>query len=404
MAKYEIQRTPTAILTPLTSPLDARMNKVFLHILFTLSTPFTFPLIANPPPSFIEVPQDYFEFDSYNPPINEPADPQASPITPLVDLEDRAQSFVLKTKKIDIPEYPNAFNPSIIRWRGSLLLCFRIYGPNGSTNRIGLTWLDEEFNPIGQPQELNILVNDPFSRTKRQDPRLIAIGDRLFIAYNNVLARIPQREIRRMLIAEVFFNGEGFFADNPECLIHFEGENDLRSEKNWVPFVYNHHLLLSYSINPHRVLHPLLFGTGECNTVASASASIPWKWGDLRGGTPALLEGDEYLAFFHTCKSMSTVHSQGKNIPHYFMGAYTFSAHPPFDITRVSPEPIVGKDFYHGRAYKTWKPLHVVFPGGFVSDDHYIWIAYGRQDHEIWIAKLNKAALFQSLVPVHKKP
>lgn len=36
----------------------------------------------------------------------------------LVNLEDNAQDFVLETKRIEIPGYPNAFNPSIVRWRG----------------------------------------------------------------------------------------------------------------------------------------------------------------------------------------------------------------------------------------------------------------------------------------------
>ena len=97
---------------------------------------------------------------------------------------------------------------------------------------------------------------------------------------------------------------------------------------------------------------------------------------------------------------MATLHSKGKIIPHYFMGAYTFSANPPFKITRISREPIIGKNFYHGTSYKTWKPLHVVFPGGFVESDGYIWILYGRQDHEIWVAKLDKQKLFDGLIPV----
>ena len=115
-----------------------------------------------------------------------------------------------------------------------------------------------------------------------------------------------------------------------------------------------------------------------------------------------LIDG-EYLAFFHSSTYMSTVHSKGRVIQHYFMGAYTFAAEPPFELTRISPEPIVGKDFYKGREYTTWKPLRVVFPCGFVFNDRFIWIAYGRQDHEVWIAKLDKKKLFDSLIPVRPK-
>ena len=83
---------------------------------------------------------------------------------------------------------------------------------------------------------------------------------------------------------------------------------------------------------------------------------------------------------------------------HYFMGAYTFSAKPPFQITRISTEPIIGKNFYNGPAYTTWKPLRVVFPTGCLMDEDFIWVTYGRQDFEIWVAKFDKQALLESLV------
>jgi predicted GH43/DUF377 family glycosyl hydrolase len=77
---------------------------------------------------------------------------------------------------------------------------------------------------------------------------------------------------------------------------------------------------------------------------------------------------------------MATVQSKGKSVQHYFMGAYTFDRQPPFAITAISPSPIVGKNFYRGPEYKTVKPLRVVFPCGFVFDDRYIWVVYGKNE------------------------
>lgn len=82
------------------------------------------------------------------------------------------------------------------------------------------------------------------------------------------------------------------------------------------------------------------------------------------------------------------------------MGAYTFDSKPPFSLLAVSPEPIVAKDFYQPPYYKNWKPLRCVFPAGIVLDEDYIWLSYGRQDHEVWIAKIDKKRLLNSLVPV----
>lgn len=85
---------------------------------------------------------------------------------------------------------------------------------------------------------------------------------------------------------------------------------------------------------------------------------------------------------------------------HYFMGAYTFAAQPPFELKRISPAPVIGKNFYNGPKYKTWKPLIVVFPGGIVEEKDHFLVAYGRQDHEIWITKIDKTGLLDSLICV----
>ncbi len=317
----------------------------------------------------------------------------------LANLEDSAQDFVLETKRIRFPKFPDAFNPSITRWKGRLLMCFRTYHPaTRSTNEIAISYLDENFDPVETPTLIKFQSRDPYCLLKRQDPRLIPVGDRLYIVYNNVI----NDEIRRMVVAELLSDGNNFFVKDSECILRFDGEKHSRSEKNWVPFDYNGELHFAYSLIPHRILHPL-FGTSTCEVACHSLSTIQWNWGVLRGGTPALLQGDEYLAFFHSCKNMATQHSYGKNIPHYFMGAYTFSSKPPFAITRISPNPIIGKNFYKGKSHKTWKPVRVVFPGGFVSDEKYHWVLYGRQDHEIWIAKLDKKALLESLVPVNQK-
>ncbi|MBI5272719.1 MAG: hypothetical protein HY861_01905 [Chlamydiia bacterium] len=325
--------------------------------------------------------------------------PRPADYSDLINLESMAQDFVLETKQIHIPGYPDAFNPSIVRWQGRLLMSCRTYHPESrATNEIILIYLDENCNPASAPIPLRFPYPDPFCLNKRQDPRLLVIGEQLWVVYNNAI----EKEVRRMLVGAVSADCNSFSIEHVECLYTFDGETPLRSEKNWVPFDYEGHLHLAYSIVPHRILRPL-FGMNACTTLAATLGSIKWDWGVLRGGTPALLEGDEYLAFFHCCKSMATVHSKGESIPHYFMGAYTFSAAPPFELTRISSAPIIGKQFYEGATHKTWKPLHVVFPGGYISDEHYIWIAYGRQDHEIWIAKLNKNALLKGLVPVAYK-
>lgn len=318
-----------------------------------------------------------------------------------INLEEDLSNFVLETKKIDVPGYPDAFNPSIINWGGSLLLSFRTRDPiTGSTDSIGLTWLDERFNPVGPPYMVDKFFKNPASTSFIQDSRLIGIGNKVYVVYNNY-AKVEGGENRRMCISELHYDGVRFSIKEAQCLLEFEGENPSKQEKNWVPFVYQGDLLLAYSLAPHLIFKPLP-GSKKCETFAISHPSIFWKWGELRGGTPALLDKDRYLAFFHSCKVMATSHSKGKAITHYFMGAYTFSAHPPFEIKEISPKPIVGKNFYEGPAHNTWKPLRVVFPVGFTQDDQFIWLVYGRQDFESWVVKLDKQKLYQSLIPIQQ--
>lgn len=326
-----------------------------------------------------------------------------SPLEAILDLNEMEQSFVLETKQIHLSGYSDAFNPSIARWRGGVLLNFRIRDPETSaTDKFGFTWLDEHFEPIGIPQVLQIDHQD-CAYSELQDPRLIVVKDRLYIIYNNSFSFSSEKH-RRMLIAQVHYDGVQFFAERLSVLLDYDVLAKKRLEKNWVPFAYRDHLLLAYTIEPHCIFYPVL-GSTRCETIAETKSLIQWKWGELRGGTPALEVGDEYLAFFHSTKALKTEQSDKKKLTHYFMGAYTFHKEPPFIVTKVSAEPIISKEFYKKEEdekikYSTWKPLRVIFPMGFVFDKHFIWVAYGRQDHEAWIVKLDRQGLLESLKPV----
>jgi predicted GH43/DUF377 family glycosyl hydrolase len=110
---------------------------------------------------------------------------------------------------------------------------------------------------------------------------------------------------------------------------------------------------------------------------------------------------DQYLTFFHSCTKMRSVQSEGKEMPHYFMGACTFSKNPPFEMTSISKKPIIGKKFFSGNIYPpyfgSWRGI---FPGGYVINKDNIRIVYGRQNHEMWMVKLDRQGLLDSLIPL----
>lgn len=318
----------------------------------------------------------------------------------LIDLEAIAQDWVLEAKKIEIPEYPHAFNPSIIRWRNDFLLSFRVIPDPKSpfTSFIGLVWLGSDFSPMGPAQLLQTRSPHSSVPSRAEDGRLLLVNDQLYLIYDDNEDEKISRKGFRMVLAELFFDGQFFSLGRTERILYFEDESPLKREKSWVPFDFQGELLLAYSLNPHRILRPI-FGSETAVTIASTSGMIPWGWGELRGGTPALELDGEYLAFFHSVTKMASVQSEENILPHYFMGAYTFSREPPFQLTRISSEPIIGKGFYDSiQKYKPyWHPALIIFPCGYVYDDQSIWVVYGKQDHELWVAKLDRKCLFEHL-------
>lgn len=318
------------------------------------------------------------------------------------DLETYSQEFVLETKRIILEDYEHAFNPSIIRFNGQLLMTFRVI-PNALftfNSKIGIVFLDEHFEPKSKPQILDTQDPSTVVPSRAEDARLIIVKDKLYIVYSDNKEDYISRGGFRVYVSELKLKGDQFIVADTDCLKHFDGASPFLREKNWVPFNYQDNLMLAYSLTPHKIFRPIL-GTTFCENFSLSTKSIDWQYGELRGGTTALLEDDQYLSFFHSSIKMETDHSNGKSMPHYFMGAYAFSSSPPFEITHMSIEPIIGTNFYHGEYYKPyWGSVRCVFPCGFIIENEYIYVSYGRQDHEIWIVKIDKQALKQSLVSI----
>lgn len=318
----------------------------------------------------------------------------------FIDLEVGRQDYILSSKQIQIPLYPDAFNPSIIPWKGSYLLNFRYRDPlTGIPNLIGFTKLNKHFEPVGKVYPLKIQYEEPnLAGNLIQDPRMIAVGEQIYIIYSNKW-QLPFELVHRVFISPLVFDGKQFIATHPEVYLDFDGLVGRKFEKNWTPFEYAGNLLLAYTINPHKIFMPI-FGKKRCVTIACSEMSASWQWGEFRGGSPALVVGDQYLAFCHSTTVMASKHTDGKPMQHYFMGAYTFAKEPPFSLISISPQFIVDKGFYSEPYYHTWKPLRVVFPCGFVFDDSTITVSFGRQDYEMWIVQFDREKFFENLVPV----
>lgn len=320
--------------------------------------------------------------------------------TPYEELLVKGRKIVLNTKRIYLHDYPDAQNPSIIKTDEGFLLVFR-YCPDRWNqpwiSLIGVARLNEAFDLIGQPEILT--TRGRYSRTPSQseDPRIFTYRGKNYIIYNdNVEVFDPCLADRRdMFMVQLYENDHHFKLSPPIKLHHVEKYRLVNWQKNWVPFEYDKKLFFNYSIHPHEVVTPDLT-SGTCYTAFNTQPSIKWVYGTLRGSTPPVLVDGEYLSFFHSGMPFTSESSYNQEMWHYFMGAYTFSAVPPFNMTAMTPEPIVTDSFYtQGTYYK-----RVIFPGGFVVSGSKIYLAYGKDDTEMWIATLDLAELKKAMVPV----
>lgn len=308
--------------------------------------------------------------------------------------------IVLSTKRIFFEEFPEAHNPSLIAFESGYLLTFR-YIPSLYTypwiSHIGVVLLDKSFDPISRPQLLKIRPKCSKTLSQAEDARIFSHKGRLFIIYNdNIEIENPSLSDRRdMFIAELFCVNGFFSVSAPRKLIYEEKYQTQLWQKNWTPFEYKGKLLMTYTVNPHEIINPNLVN-GSCYLYDMTIPDLNWDWGTLRGSSPPLLDEGEYIAFFHSGIYISSSASWGSYMWHYYIGAYTFSSEPPFHITKISPFPIVADGFYTFSNYYK----RVIFPGGCVISGSYIYLAYGKDDREMWIATLDKKALKRSLVYV----
>jgi predicted GH43/DUF377 family glycosyl hydrolase len=348
---------------------------------------------------------------------SEPSLPYMLASLPLAD----SNGIILNSKIIEIRDMIAPYNGSIIE-NGSGYLCFFRYDTpyfnesldhipskplhaNAPYNlherlnipydaHIGVVELDSNFN---QTNKEYITINTGTHTS--EDPRIVSIGDETYLIYNDLKSN---DKARCMHIANINMN---------DFSVKFKTKLDLdmnHFEKNWSPFEYKEEdsapqLMFEYHISPHKIftlpkpqindLHPLLFAG------YTSPHALPWneqKWGPICGGTPAQKIGDEYLGFFH-----SHFVDMQKNI-WYVMGAYTFSATPPFKITSISSDPIMFKDIYHSKHDNgAYLSKRVIFPSGFVirkeNGKEVIHLSCGENDSCIKVLTLDKNLLLKSL-------
>lgn len=302
-------------------------------------------------------------------------------------------SSIVRIKQIKIPGYPRAYNPSLIPYNGGYLLSFRIRSGcpekfkmrlRTDVSMIGVVRLDENFNVAEKTvQLLNIVSYSPRFSLTAEDARLLNVGDRIFIFFNDV--PFSQRNgYYAMYFGELIEEKGVFILKEPAKPLTYP--HAIHIEKNWSPFSSGDRVYVIYSDQP-RVILEVDLNTGYCQEVTRTSVDWKWNLGVIRGGTPAYLVDDMFLTFFHSSFPANITKRRA-----YVVGAYTFEKDFPFTVRTMTSRPLGDlTDYTEGNGSK------VVFPGGMVVEDPLIHVAWGKDDRQIWITTYDKEKLLANM-------
>lgn len=304
-----------------------------------------------------------------------------------------SKTSIVSSRQITIPGFPNAYNPSIISYKDGYLLSFRFISRLPETEKskfrtdvsfVGVARLDKKFKAFEKSvQLLNIVSHSPKFSLTAEDGRLLRIGERIFLFFNDLpLSETPGQFA--MYFGEIVEEQGRFVLKEPAKLLNYP--NAISIEKNWSPFVSDGRLYVIYSDQP-RVILEVDLNTGYCKEVSRTLMNWNWDLGIIRGGTPGYLVNDQFLTFFHS--SFPAKLPKGRA---YVMGAYTFDKDPPFSIGKITRLPIGELTYYTEN-----NSPKIVFPGGMVFQDHLIHVAWGKGDKQIFITTFDREKLLSSM-------
>jgi predicted GH43/DUF377 family glycosyl hydrolase len=310
----------------------------------------------------------------------------------LYSFLDKNDKFIEDIKEIKLPDNSHQnFNPSIVPYKNHYLLSYRHKKTKKSySHEVYLVELDNNFNPISQPQLLDIPIPKIAAITV-QDPRLFEFNNDLYMTFNNYYDK-------KMYISQIVEKNDEFVVHNLNIITKHPLAHGQIMEKNWSPFVYSDSIFFIRSFDPYFV-YKYDKNTNSCTNITFNYSEIEWEYGQIRGGTPCLKINNNFLTFFHSSKKFfSSFHN--KSLKHYIIGAALISSEPPFEVKAISKKPIFHEEFYNGDISIPWKPMLVVFPCGFIVEENKIHLVFGKQDASCFVATIDIKGLFKSLKKV----
>jgi hypothetical protein len=331
----------------------------------------------------------------------------------ITEIPPSVADALIKERQVrinDLPYQHIALNPSMVKYHGQTIMIYRRdLKPDwlALETKLAMVVLDDEFQPI-QPSQLLDTRVFASAHHAAEDPRLFVYRDELYVLFNQT----PDGSsygIRRIYLGKIHVDYnriEGFqFEIAGFSLVDVPGGNQPgRDEKNWVPLIGKDSIRIAYNANPpqvYRLSETMLDKLSrhevislEAELYAAEGATQLWRYGEIRGGTPAVQNDDgDYLAFFHAYLYGNLRNNTYRR--NYFMGLYAFEGQAPYAVKAITKEPLLPPS-YTAPQYKDL----IIFPGGFFIDGDVVHVTYGICDEAVYVADFDKHKLFALMTPV----
>lgn len=256
-------------------------------------------------------------------------------------------------------EFPFAYNPSIIEWKGRVVRAYR-YNPDVA---LWPTRIAIDDKPVVLPERLN--------NCSVEDGRLFIFNGKLHLSYNYTPYPVKGPPVCAIAYGELVNEGGVWRLTN-----HIQpqyGKNNLNGlEKNWVFFDYQGQIHAIYQCSPEQIVLQL---NGDKVVKEHRSHSPKFSMGAIRGGTQPILYNGKWIRFFHTLVK----NPQQEVFWHYHMGALLMDSTPPFAISAVSKFPIMSGDERYFHDWKFYK-ARCVLPYGAVPHEDGWRVSVGIND------------------------
>lgn len=271
---------------------------------------------------------------------------------------------------------PGAYNNSIIRFHGRLVMTFRFHDTTLKT-RIGIAELDEKFNVV-YAEGLNLDEDETLSL---EDGKFFVFKGDLWL--NFVVSTWPNFPSAQVKNVKLYKPDRWRCSDKDQYWL----PDRQTLEKNHVPLVHDDvlHIIYRQAVwqeNNPADLAQVIYTPSDKREMKTPA--LRWPYGEIRGGTVPLPYDGKLISFFH-----SRLNNEMPPVTHrYYIGAILRKSEPPFQMLAISKRPILRGSEVGGDATRFHHKKNVVFCLGAIDHDDGWLVSVGINDSACGLVKI----------------